>query len=204
MHKWTEKEIRFIRAKIAGKSSMKMTELFNRHFGTDIKVSQMVATMQNYRIHSGVPPRFQPGNVPYNKGFIGFTNGRKPGRCYPIGTERCVCKGGYVEVKVADPRVWKQKHTLIWEAANGPVPNGCLVIFADRNKSNFALDNLLLVSRSELLVMNRQGLISPNASLTKTGKLIADVKIAIADRKRSLKRCRRAEKQNISRRNRGA
>jgi hypothetical protein len=196
MHRWTEKEIRFIRAKIAGKSSAEMTELFNRRFGTDIKVSQMVATMQNYQIHSGVPNRFQPGNVPYNKGFIGFTNGRKPGNCYPIGTERCVCKERYVEVKIADPSKWKKKHTLIWEAVNGPVPNGYLIIFADKDKSNFTLENLLMVSRHELIVMNRQGLTSPNANLTKTGKLIADIKIAIADRKRGIKKSKLRKHSN--------
>jgi hypothetical protein len=82
-------------------------------------------------------------------------------------------------VKIANPDVWKVKKTIIWEAANGPIPKGYVVIFADRNKSNFDLDNLLLVSRKELMIMNRKSLIFPDQDLTKTGKAIAGLHMAI-------------------------
>lgn len=38
-------------------------------------------------------------------------------------------------------------HTLVWEAANGPVPLGFDIHHKDFNKFNFALDNLMLLSR---------------------------------------------------------
>jgi len=62
-----------------------------------------------------------------------------------IGTESIRRK--YIWVKVAEPNVWRMKHHLIWEAAFGPIPKGYLVIFADRDKSNFKLDNLIMISR---------------------------------------------------------
>jgi hypothetical protein len=59
-----------------------------------------------------------------------------------------------------------------------------VIIFADGNKSNLKLKNLLMVSRSELAVMNHLGLISGSGELTKAGKAVADIKILIGDRKR--------------------
>jgi hypothetical protein len=38
---------------------------------------------------------------------------------------------------------------VIWEEANGPVPPGCLIIFADGDKRNCALENLACKTRSE-------------------------------------------------------
>jgi hypothetical protein len=92
----------------------------------------------------------------------------------------------YVEVKTGHD-TWERKHAVIWKKANGKIPKGYVVIFADGNNRNFALNNLLLVSRAELGVMNRCGLISVHKKLTQTGKIIADIKIAIGKRKRKEK-----------------
>ncbi|MDR1637987.1 MAG: hypothetical protein LBR93_11710 [Treponema sp.] len=43
--------------------------------------------------------------------------------------------------------------------------------------------------------MNRQGLISADGDLTKTGKLIADIKMLIADRRNGIKKGKRAKKE---------
>ena len=87
-------------------------------------------------------------------------------------------------IKTADPDVWEREHRAIWEAENGPVPQGHRIIFADGNKSNFDLDNLLLVSRSELSVMTIRKLIFPDREATMTGKLIADLILLINRKKR--------------------
>jgi hypothetical protein len=107
---------------------------------------------------------------------------KKP-RYVPLGSElRTPC--GYTKVKVRDtPRVWKYKHILIWEKAFGKIPKGHAVMFADKDRSNLRLENLLLVSRRELGVMNLRHLVTKNKDLTKIGKSIAGIKIAIADRK---------------------
>jgi hypothetical protein len=95
--------------------------------------------------------------------------------------------GGYAEVKTGHS-VWERKHTVIWKTANGKIPKGHVVIFADGNTRNLSLDNLLLVSRKELAVMNKNGLIFPHKGLTMTGKAIADLKMAITKRKRKVKK----------------
>ena len=59
-------------------------------------------------------------------------------------------------------------------------------MFADRNKQNFEIDNLILVSSRQLQMMNNKKLIQDDADLTKTGLVIANVLIKIADKKEEL------------------
>ena len=150
-----------------------MTELFNlQHFGQPITIAQMKGICSKGCEKGWFKPDHRPVNY------------------MPIGSER-INADGYVEVKVSNTkkpvqRRWRAKHLVIWEKAHGKLPKHHVVIFADRNNRNFALDNLLLVSRPELVVMNRLGLISPHKNLTKTGKVVADLKLAI--RKRGAKK----------------
>jgi hypothetical protein len=204
MHKpyryYTPEEIRFITKKIPGRSFAGMTGLFNGHFGLrgkkKLTLEQMKSFMGNRHLRNGRDCRLRPGLIPHNKGKKGycppgsekgwFRPGNRPQTYQPVGTKRTNVDG-YVEVKVADPNVWKTKHAFIWEKAHGKVPRGHVIIFANGNKSNIRLSNLLLVSRSELLVMNKQGLISADKDLTKIGKSIADIKLLIARRTRENK-----------------
>lgn len=71
----------------------------------------------------------------------------------PVGTERRQ-GDGYVVVKVAEEATvaqskdnWKLKHVWVWEQHNGPLPEGHVVMFADRDKANFDPDNLVAVPR---------------------------------------------------------
>lgn len=112
-----------------------------------------------------VATRFQPGQVPPNKGLrrpgwapgrmreTQFTKGNLPHTTVPIGTE-VVRKGGYVWVKKWDDRAparynWISKHQDIYEATHGPIPKGHIVRFKNGDRTNFALENLECVSRKE-------------------------------------------------------
>ena len=68
---------------------------------------------------------------------------------------------------------------------HGEIPKGYVVIFADKNKSNFSKDNLIAISRSQLKVMNKNNLIKDNIELTQIGINIANVLIKIGERKKS-------------------
>ena len=50
--------------------------------------------------------------------------------------------------------------------------------------TNFDPDNLILVSRKQLVRMNQRGLIHDDAELTKTGAIIADIYNKIGERKK--------------------
>jgi len=68
---------------------------------------------------------------------------------YQIGSET-EWKNKYIWVKIGHPNIWRMKHHLIWETAHGQIPDGHRIMFADGDKSNFRLDNLILLSHSDL------------------------------------------------------
>lgn len=198
--KYTAEQIQYIADNIAGRSHREMAAMFNKHFGTDFPASAILSLTFRQGLKNGIdcrfnkghePTQFRKGCTPWNKGIKGtggweptqFVQGHKPWNYKPVGTER-TNTDGYVEIKIADPNKWKGKHILFWEEAHGPIPKGHVVIFADGNQQNVTLDNLLLVSRRELVIMNKRGLIANSAELTKTGIAIADIYLKIGERKR--------------------
>lgn len=201
--KYTDEHIQYIADNIAGRHPEEMAALFNEHFGTDIPASKIKSLAYRNGLKNGrdcrilvasvgEKYRFKPGFTPWNKGkkkcYVGgeatqFKKGQKGWNYKPVGTER-VNSDGYVDVKIADPGKWRQKHILIWEAANRPVPKGHCLIFSDSNPLNVTLDNLLLITRAELAMMNKNGLMSDDADLTNTGVAIADIYLKIGEHKR--------------------
>lgn len=107
-----------------------------------------------------------------------FKKGNIPANHRPIGSERIDKRDGSILVKVKDGQLqknWMSKSRYIYEQAHGKIPAGHKVIFADGDHSNFDLDNLILVSNAEELIMNQRKLISKEAEFTKTGAVIAKV-----------------------------
>lgn len=51
----------------------------------------------------------------------------------------------YYKMKAADGR-WKMAGIVIWEEANGPIPDGYRIIYLDGDNSNYSLDNMELVT----------------------------------------------------------
>jgi hypothetical protein len=190
MHRhYTPEEIQFVKKNIRGRSYVNMAKMFNERFGLRITLKQMECLIYKHGLRNGIGI-FLPGHVPHN---IGKTHKPWEGHYSPVGSERS--DNGYIVVK-SGHSTWKRKHAVIWEKANGKIPKGHIVIFADGNRRNFDPDNLLLVTKKEHFIMNALGLRSPNAALTRTGKIIADIRIAVAERKRSLKKRRKHERRN--------
>jgi len=195
-HTYTSKEIEWLRTNAPGKQWIDITELFNKRFNLNFNMTQLRKVGNSYGIKNGLDCRFQKGQIPYSKGKKGvnfggenakktqFKKGQKPQNHREVGSER-ISYDGYIEVKVAEPSVWKRKHTAVWESVNGPVPEGKVIIFGDRNKQNFDIDNLIMVSRSQLMMMGVKDLIQDNAELTKTGVIIADLYLKITEMKKS-------------------
>jgi hypothetical protein len=188
-------EIRkFIEENHAGNGPKDMAELLNKTFGTSYTYSQMKSCYGNHSIDSGLAGYFQKGHIPANKGLKGaggwkptqFKKGHMPVNYRPVGSER-VNVDDYVEIKVADPKTWVGKHTLIWEEYNGLVPKGYVVIFGDGNRRNFDINNLLLVSRIQLVRLNQNGLIQNDADLTRSAIIVTDIISKMSERKKKAK-----------------
>jgi len=168
-----------------------MTDLFNARFGTDLSLNQITAYTKNHHLANGLDTRFKPGaptayQCPKGRRLsesTEFKKGNRPWNYLPVGSERITTEG-YVDVKIADPNKWKQKHHLIWEAVNGPIPKGHLVIFGDGNKLNVTLDNLILITLAQNARLNGYKLRQTDAELTKTAIIIVDLNAKIVQRKK--------------------
>jgi hypothetical protein len=120
--------------------------------------------------------QFSPGQRPWNTGTHYVAGGRsaetqfKPGRkpeesrnYLPIGTLR-ISKDGYLERKVTDDqslmpaRRWQFVHRIVWEAANGPIAPGHMVVFRPGQFTNrvelLTADRLACISRAENALRN--------------------------------------------------
>jgi len=93
----------------------------------------------------------------------------------PIGSIRIKERRQYIKIA---PHKWVQLHNHIWEQANGPIPKGHVLIFGDGDFLNTDLDNLILVTRKQLLILNGNNLIKDHADFTKVGVMIADLLVA--------------------------
>lgn len=189
--KYTPEHITWLAEHISGRHFSDLTSDFNARFGMDLPVSSVISLTARHGLHNGIdarlntgykPTQFKKGHVPANKGKKGtggweptqFKKGHKPANYRPVGSER-VNVDGYVEVKVADPKTWRPKHVVLWEAQNGQVPKGYALLFADGNKLHVELDNLILVTRGQLARLNQNHLIQDDPDLTRSGILVADL-----------------------------
>lgn len=86
-----------------------------------------------------------------------FKKGHRPQTWVPIGSKR-ITKDGILQTKVSDtgytPRDWKSVHSLLWEAHNGPVPAGHIVVFRNGNRRDIRIENLELITRVENMRRN--------------------------------------------------
>lgn len=115
----------------------------------------------------GGSTRFQKGHVPWTKGKRGlrlsprteFKPGGRPQNWRPIGAFRLLRNPSvsYLQIKLTDtgytPRDWVMYHRYVWEQANGPIPEGHVVVFKPGRFSNdpeqITVDALELVSLRE-------------------------------------------------------
>lgn len=169
-HSYTQEQIDWLISNAPGRPWREITDMFNQTFGTELSSRQLQATAKRRKIKNGIDARYKNGHLMW-----GYKE---------IGSER-VNPSGYIEIKVnEEPKAWKSKHKVIWEQKHGAIPEGHVVIFADKNTRNFDIDNLILVSRKQLIRLNQNQLIKEDAELTKTGVIIADIIQKIHDRKK--------------------
>lgn len=185
-HKYSEEEINFIKSIVKGRDTKTIANLVNEKFNLNLQPSQIQTFKNNHNLKSEIDTRFLKGHVPVNKGTKGickanrtsFKKGNIPANRKPIGSERVDKRDGSILIKVQDGNLtknWMSKSRYVYEQAYGKIPKGYKVIFADKNNQNFDLDNLILVSSAEELIMNRRKLIKNDKELTKTGAVIAKV-----------------------------
>ena len=181
-HKWTDEEKEYLASIVKGSTYKEITKQMNDKFEYNFSEEQIKGMMYRNKLTTGTGGYFKKGSTPWNKGLKGYMGANKtsfkkgtiPPNQVPIGTES-ITKGGYIKVKVGEPNKWKLKQRYIYEQHYGEIPKDCNVIFADKNIRNFDINNLVLVSKAEMLILNKNKLIFEDKELTKVGVNIAKV-----------------------------
>lgn len=166
----------------------------NKKFGLAVTTRQLRSFLSRHQIICGRTGRFDPEQTPWNAGTRGtglckqnsgsFSPGNVPGNVRPLGDERICSKDGFVLVKITERNPYtgaatrfKHKHVVVWEQNHGVVPHGMVVRLLDGDRTNCALDNLLLVSRAEHLRLNQLGLAGYPAELQPAVVAIARLEV---------------------------
>ena len=157
--KYSTNELAFIEKHYPTKDNAWIGEKLNR------TVMQITSTAKRYGFKKGYCCRFKSGHTPANKGkkmprelrekvkHTFFQTGHIPKTYRPVGSER-INVDGYIEIKIADPNKWDQKHRVVWRQHNGEIPHLFNVQFKDNNRLNCNIDNLYLISRQKQMIQN--------------------------------------------------
>ena len=192
-HIWSDEEKQYLAEITPGRGYKEIQSMMSCKFGFDYTHHQIKGAITRNKLNTGRTGRFEKGHATWNKGTKGLTKanvtsfkkGQKPHNYKPLGSER-ITKDGYCEIKVSDTgRRWKSKHLVVYEKHHGKVPRGSVVIFLDGDKRNFDIDNLHLVTRNQLAMLNKNSLIQKDAELTKTAINVVDLmkKISAMEKK---------------------
>ncbi len=162
---YTQEQLDWLKAEYVRLPAKELTAAFNAKFGASRTECAIKGTMFRRGFEAGRSGFIQAGTSPWNKGKKGvngksdtvFKKGNFPHNTRPAQHER-ISKDGLIEIKVGERgKTFIAKHRWLWEQANGPVPAGMIVRFADCNNRNFAMDNLICVSRHLNLRLNATG-----------------------------------------------
>lgn len=107
----------------------------HKPFNTGMKQDEY---MDKETIERTKATRFKKGSVPHNTKYDGYESVRGDGYLYIR-----LSKGVHV-----------LKHRVIWQSVYGPIPEGMNIIFKDGNKLNCDIENLSMLSDSQLMERN--------------------------------------------------
>ena len=196
-YNYSEENVKFLIENVKGISHKELTKRFNNRFNTNLSESALANMKRKLNLTNDIDTKFKKGQTSWNKGRKMSTEQYEKCKktmfqkgnslnARPVGDER-IDIDGYTYIKVKQPNKWVLKHRWLYEKEKGKIPKGYNLIFADGNKQNLNLDNLILVSNSELFIMNQKGLYKQDKELTKSGAIVAKVLDKVNKRKRDTK-----------------
>lgn len=162
MTKIKSEDAEFIKANYKGVSTRQMARLLYEATGTSVTKNTIYLFYKKWGLDSGLDGKFKKGYKGLNENqkvrikSTQFKKGHLSSNKMPIGviTQR---DDGYKYVKVGKDK-WEREHNVIWREAHGKIPKGYSVWHLDGDGYNNNLDNLILVSANESILVNGFGL----------------------------------------------
>lgn len=113
----------------------------------------------------------------------GYKKGNIPWHILPIGTERN--HGDRIVVKIAHPNKWQIKQNYVWEQLHDDiVQDDEVVIFLDRDRTNFSPDNLRKIKRNVALNLGKSHLMDSNPVITETAVMMWELHDKVKEARR--------------------
>ena len=194
---WTPEEDALLRELAPGRTIYEISEELRKH-----GIYRTPAQVRYRKMYLGITSG-QVSRTTEKSRATQFKSGNLPHNTKPIGYER-LSRDGYIEVKVkmrpSNPKCndnFVLKQRLVWEAANGPVPEGCIVVFKDGNKQNVSLENLACITRGQNAVMNQAHIRCDNPEAFDVCLAMADIKSAVSKRKKEVKRSNGRKRKKV-------
>lgn len=173
-----------------GTSFKDMSKMIKDKFDYDMPATRVKSFYARNHLKNGIDSRFKKGQKSYNKGMkqseymsrdaiercsaTRFKPGSVPKNTMPIGTV-VKDRDGYIVVKIDNVKKPKNKqvnwihlHKLLYKFYYGDIPNGYCVFFKNGDINDYSKENLGLISRKELSVMNKKSRINANAEITES------------------------------------
>jgi hypothetical protein len=204
-HKYTADEVAFLR----NNETMPRNELakaFNDKFKVNVSDGAIKAKCLMLGLKTGRDGRIKKGAVSWNKGKKGvcgthsncrasqFKKGHVPANLKGkgVGHER-FDKNGHVLICIDEtnphtgaPRRYVTKHKWVWEKHNGPMPPNHCLRFLDGDKSNFEIENLILITRAENAMLNIKGFSDATGDIFLTALAAVQLELQANKKARSL------------------
>ncbi len=83
-----------------------------------------------------------------------FKKGHKPKHTVEVGTITEMKTTAGLKKFIKTKNGWELYHRVVWTMINGPIPKNHLIKFRDNNPLNCAIENLYLITKSELVRLN--------------------------------------------------
>lgn len=155
---YTPEQLDFIKSNCS-MGRKELAEKVNAVFGSAFSADQIKSLCTRKKWITGRTGCFAKGSKPWNTGTKGickpnsgnFKKGQITWNKKPLGYERICSQDGYVLIKTAEPNVFDLKHRVIWEKAHGPIPADQVIAFKNQDKTDCRLENLMLMSRAEMV-----------------------------------------------------
>ena len=165
-HLWSKEEREYLKEICNGHTYKEIIELFKIKFNVTLNRSQVKHKLTDLKLFTNTR-NFKKGHKINEK---------------PIGSEVFRLGRGYNcwFIKV-DEKNWVKKHHYIYEKTYGKIPKGHTLIFADGNKDNFEIDNLICLSMKEFLFMSGRNMFYNNKEYTYTSVNLARLMLRISD-----------------------
>lgn len=161
-------EVKWLQANAPTMGRMELTAAFNAQFGMN-KSTTAIASFVNRRgwIRKGVTGRFQNGHKPWNKGTVGkmqansgsFQKGHLLNTAAD-GDERERTMNGYTYMYRRVDGKFIPRARAVWQQENGNIPDGAVIVHIDNDRLNDSIENLMLVTKGEVLELSKMGYMS--------------------------------------------